>query len=169
MLKIRPATPSDAVALAEFHVRIWRDTYRDLAPAAAYDQLDAERRLPSWLSLLQSDCPKSGAFLAEECGEIKALISFCPATSGMPKQMIEVTHLYVCDSTRGHGLGRRMLQTVFDHVTPHQGICLAVVKENTSARGFYQKLGGQEAGTFIDKGPLWKSNNICVEWPASPT
>lgn len=33
-LHIRAATPDDAAAIAPFHVAIWRDTYRELAPEA---------------------------------------------------------------------------------------------------------------------------------------
>lgn len=162
---IRKAIQTDAPALAAFHVRIWRETYRDIAPQAAYDQLDETRRLPGWHKLLSTKFSQSGAFLAEHSGQISGLISFAPAPPSMPEGHIEITHLYVCDSQRGQGLGRRMMHHVFDHLAPHLGISLAVVTQNTAARSFYIRMGGVEAATFVDPGPLWRSDNIRVDWP----
>ena len=167
-MKIRAAQLSDAGDLAAFHVRIWRETYRDMAPKAAYEQLNEARRLPAWQSLLAQDRAQSGAFVAEDLGQLGALISFARATDPLPEHLMEITHLYVCDSQRGKGLGRRMLHTALDHLKPHRGVCLAVVAENENARRFYARLGGTEAARFSDKGPLWKSDNIRIDWPATP-
>jgi len=40
------ARPTDARAIAELHVAVWRTTYAELAPPEALERLDVAIRLP---------------------------------------------------------------------------------------------------------------------------
>lgn len=85
-------------------------------------------------------------FVAEnETGAVVGL-----AMGGTPKQELlpnsgEVYALYMLPNQQGHGLGRRLVQAVVDHLA-QLGMtslligCLAV---NTPARRFYEVLGGR--------------------------
>ena len=78
----------------------------------------------------------------------------------------EVKHLYIERAARGIGIGRRLMRIAFNQlsVDGHKKVGLAVVKENAAARAFYSMLGGVEINSFVDPGPLWKSDNILVSW-----
>lgn len=165
-ITIRPATPDDAADLAEFHVRIWRQTYAGMAPQDAIDLLDEQHRMPFWQETLSPNTAESGAYIATDGTATRAVVSYGPTRSPMPLDRIEITHLYVCDTYRGRGLGRRMMHHVFDHVATGRGVSLAVVADNLAGRKFYASLGGVETDRFTDPGPLWKSDNIRVDWPA---
>lgn len=45
---IRLAKHSEAHAITRFHVKIWRETYADIAPQEAVIKLDEKHRLPTW-------------------------------------------------------------------------------------------------------------------------
>lgn len=162
---LRAARPGDAAAIAAFHVRQWRATYRDLAPRAAWDALDEARRLRDWTATLSAP-PPAGAFLACDGEAIAGLVSF-----GAPGHPVfggrgEVKHLYVDAGWRGRGLGRRLLRRARAALAAagFSGAGLAVVAGNHPARAFYRAAGGVEAAAFTDPGPLWKSDNILVVW-----
>ena len=163
---IRPATPADVDAIARFHVAVWRETYRDIAPKAAWKALGVERRRPSWARVLGESDGFGGALLAEDDGRITGLASFARPSHPAFDGMAEITHLYVDASRRGEGLGRRLLEAALEKAAAagFPGAGLAVVRENRAARDFYQALGGVETVVFTDPGPLWRSDNIVVAW-----
>lgn len=165
-ITIRPALPGDAGAIAALHVEVWRETYRDMAPAEAYRLLDTARRLPYWQDVLGTADPGRGALVAEQDGALAGVISFGPALPPFRPGASEIKHLYVHGSARGTGLGRALLHRAFDRLRQAGQDCvqLAVVQENTPARAFYARTGGQECGAFIDPGPLWRSSNVIVGW-----
>ena len=53
-IEIRTATAEEAVEIARFHVKIWRETYKDMAPEEAVRVLNEDRRLPGWIETLSS-------------------------------------------------------------------------------------------------------------------
>ena len=166
---LRPATPSDAEALAALHVAVWRETYRHLAPSEAYAALDESHRLAQWRAALAAPPPVQ-TFVLETGGEVLGLVSV-----GAPGQAAfgdagELRHLYLAPALRGRKYGRLLL---------HAGLCalheagfakaaLAVVEENHAARAFYARAGGCEGARFIDQGPLWRSHNLVVHFELPP-
>lgn len=165
---IRQATVADAPAIARFHVAVWRETYQNIAPSYAVAALDEPRRLLSWVSLLQATDTQQQTLLCFDKSEIIGLVSFGPPTDRIFAGRGEIRHLYIASSQRGRGLGRKLMSIAYGELqrAGFDGVGLSVVRENTSARQFYRALGGQEITSFTDKGPLWKSDNILVVWPA---
>lgn len=94
------------------------------------------------------------------------MISVGPSQHEVFAGRLEIKHLYVAQKAQGRGLGRCLLQKALsfadDPAVP--GIALAVVRQNSPARQFYQRLGGTEIGQFTDPGPLWRSENIVLAW-----
>lgn len=166
MVVLRAATPDDAPGLAQLHVRVWRDTYRDLAPPEALARLDETRREEQWRAHLSRPAP-AGAILAEEAGEVVGLVGYGPASNPVFAGRAEIGNLYVDAAQRGTGLGRRLMQAAFSTLAAGgaEAVGLAVVRQNLTARRFYAALGGVEVAEFQDAGPLWKSDNLLVVWP----
>ncbi|WP_323041096.1 GNAT family N-acetyltransferase [Gemmobacter sp.] len=165
----RDAGAADAPAVAEFHARIWHQTYRDLAPPVAIARLDVAHRLRQWAAAL-ADPPSQTVILAETAGEIAGMVSFGAPGHAVFAGRGEVTHLYVDPAQRGLGLGGRLLARAHGRLLAagYPGMALAVVRQNAGARAFYTALGGVEAAGFTDAGPLWKSDNLAVVWGATP-
>lgn len=166
-ITIRRAAPAEAAAVARFHVEVWRETYRDIAPADAYALLDEARRLPGWQAALEADRARQDTLLAVSSGAIVGLVHFGPPHHEIFGKMGEIRQLYVDRRMRGSGLGRRLVGEAFARIrrAGYAGAGLAVVCENMPARRFYRALGGMEIREFQDPGPLWKSANILMAWP----
>lgn len=152
---------SDPQALAEFHVGVWRQTYRDMAPPAAFAALDVARRVPQWRAVL-ADVAQDVAVLRDGAG-LAGLVHCRPLADPLQG---EIAHLYIRPALQGQGLGARLLNHGFDLLRARgaRGAVLAVVAENHAARGFYRRMGGQEGVAFTDPGPLWRSDNLWVSW-----
>ena len=163
---IRRACLDDADATAEFHVRVWRETYREVAPAEAVRVLDEAHRLRSWKSSLSDNTGNQITLLAFDHDRLVGLINFGATKQEEFQGIAEIKHLYVDQRWRGRGLGKRLINTAFHDLSEqgYKGVGLAVVKENVSAREFYKAIGGIEATTFTDPGPMWKSTNILITW-----
>ena len=165
-LKIRRACLDDASAIAAFHVRVWRETYGDIAPAEAVKVLDVERRLRSWKNSLQDNNGTQTTLVAIDHKGLVGLINFGATKQVEFQDLAEIKHLYVDERGRGHGLGKRLITTAFHDLSEqgYEGVGLAVVQENLAARKFYKAIGGIETTTFTDPGPMWKSTNILIAW-----
>ena len=167
---LRPGQPADAEALARLHVTVWRETYGAIAPPEAVRALDETRRLPNWRATLSDPDPITGAIVAEHAGAILGVVSYGrPAQPEIPAAF-EIRHLYVLSAARGTGLGAALLRAGLDRCSTLglPDAALAVVRQNSRARRFYAAMGGVETGSFLDAGPLWRSENVIVRWPITP-
>lgn len=165
-LAIRDARASDAAELARLHVAVWRETYRELAPAQAFAALDEARRLAFWQDKFTDPAPRQIALLAEIDGQ---LVGFTLASESNNPQfggMAEIKLLYVDSQYARQGIGRYLLAEITQRLQKHgfTGVGLGVVAGNTPAINFYTALGGKEAGRYTDSGPLWLSDNIIYAW-----
>ncbi|WP_319498304.1 GNAT family N-acetyltransferase [uncultured Cohaesibacter sp.] len=163
---IRPANSADLDAVVAFHVRLWRETYRTMAPEAAYDALDEARRRPSWQATLSQPKPGQQTWIAERQGEIVGLIAFGPASHEVFKDAGEIKHLYVDSKARRTGLGRTLAALAFAELAKAEfdRAALAVVRDNHTAIHFYEAMGGRKIGTYTDPGPMWRSENLVYGW-----
>lgn len=170
VIMIRDAGPDDAAAIAALHLTVWRETYREMAPPAAFERLDLAWRLRQWTGWLARPAP-FGALVAETPAGLVGLISYGAPDNPVYAGRAEIEHLYVKSACRGRRLGRALLDRAMDRMRG-AGFCgtgLAVVRENAAARAFYARTGGQEVAAFTDPGPLWRSDNLLVvwDWPAT--
>ncbi|MFO6299573.1 GNAT family N-acetyltransferase [Rahnella selenatireducens] len=164
---LREAAPEDIDELAGLHVAIWRQTYRELAPAEAFAALDVPRRKAFWQDKFDHPAAGQGIFLAEVNGN---LAGFClTSASSNPDfgEMAEIKFLYVSGDFKRQGIGKRLISKAAQHliVAGYRSVGLGVVEGNEPAIRFYSALGGHEAGRYTDSGPLWRSRNIIYAWP----
>lgn len=66
-IRIRPAVPADAAAIARAHVASWQHAYRELLPQAFLDALSVAERTELWRNSLAKKVP---VLIAEEDGEV---------------------------------------------------------------------------------------------------
>ena len=165
-LSIRSATIGDAQAIAVFHVKVWRQTYRDLAPADAHAVLDEHYRRRQWNEKLSSNDGNPLVLVAEIDGSIVGI-----GAAGAPSDPVfngrgEIKFLYVDPRFQRRGIGRQLLARLATHLgrLRYPGAALSVVDGNDVAIAFYAALHGRPAGEYIDPGPVWRSRNIVMVW-----
>ncbi|RKT99983.1 GNAT family N-acetyltransferase [Burkholderia sp. Nafp2/4-1b] len=165
-ISIRSAHLDDAQAIADFHVKVWRHTYRELAPAQAYAVLDERYRGERWKEKLASNDGDQLVLIAQADERIVGI-----GAAGTPSEAIfggrgEIKFLYVDPEFKRRGIGCRLLAQLAAHLTKSQyrGAALSVVKGNDAAIDFYAALNGRLAGEYIDAGPIWRSHNIVMVW-----
>lgn len=168
-LTLRHADAADATALAALHHSVWGETYGALAPAEAVARLDLRHRLRGWQAMLAD--PARKAWLVEGgTGGALGLVAIgppgAPEFAALPGPVGEIRHLYVAETARRLGLGRRLLGTALEALAA-QGCAtgaLGVVRQNYAARLFYAEQGGREGVDYLDPGPLWRSLMVLVSW-----
>jgi len=165
-ISIRSAKLDDAQAIADFHVKVWRHTYRDLAPVESYAVLDEACRGKRWTKKLSSPEPGQLVLIAEIAGRIIGI-----GAAGSPSHPIfeergEIKFLYIDPDFHRRGVGRALLTRLATHLKQMQfpGAALSVVKGNDAALAFYTALNGRLVGEFIDPGPMWRSENLVLVW-----
>jgi ribosomal protein S18 acetylase RimI-like enzyme len=161
---IRAAVPADAPAIAELHVAVWREAYRDLAPPDSVRVLDVPYRQARWVEMLAK--AERTVLVAERDGRIVGI-----GTAGAPtvpelRGHGEILHLYVDPAHGSGGIGRALMRrlALALQAQDYRSIALGVVEGNQPAIDFYMKLGGRPAGSYIDPGPLWRSRNQIIIW-----
>ena len=142
VLRIRRATPADAEALGEMHVRVWRWAYRGLLPDDFLASMRPERRAERWTRNLAEGWLT--AWVAEDDGQLVAHAG-CADTrdEDAPPGAAELVMINVLEEYAGLGLGRALMETVEAHWR-ELGVEVAVLwvlTDNVRARAFYAHLG----------------------------
>ncbi|VWC11269.1 acetyltransferase GCN5 [Burkholderia aenigmatica] len=165
-IAIRSTGLDDVQAVAEFHVRSWRHTYRNLAPPHAYAILDVPYRRKMWTRKLSADDRTLIVLVAETAGRIVGM----GAAGGSSKPEYggrgAIRSLYVDSDFKRRGIGRLLLSRLAIHLTnaKYRGAALSVVRENAPAIAFYRSLNGRQIGEYVDSGPVWQSHNLVFAW-----
>lgn len=165
-LILRQAVETDAGAIARLHVRVWKQTYANLAPPEVIKTLNVAHRLPGWQKTLANPSPHSGTIAAEADGKLVGFVVFGPTSQPELGSGAEIKYLYIESAAQGAGLGRRLLEAAFTALIAfgYSDAALAVVEGNQQALAFYQAVGGRSGGSFTDAGPVWRSQNHIFNW-----
>jgi GNAT superfamily N-acetyltransferase len=153
MIKIRPATPDDAPAMARVIVDTWFAAHKGQVSDEAFQQRRDEwgykESEQGWRRTIpKADGVSAQMLVATDEGQVIAVA----ASDVTGADCAEVGSLYVDVSYQRSGIGRRLVEATIDHyrslgiATPH----IAVLATNQPARRFYETLGGRNAGTRDD-------------------
>lgn len=102
---IRTADVDDAQPIADFHVKVWRHTYRVLAPPEAYVILDEGYRGEKWKQILSSDDEDHIVLIVEAEGKILGIGAAGRPSEGAFEGRGEIKFLYVDPDVKRRGIG----------------------------------------------------------------
>lgn len=165
-IHVRVATLADAPAIARLHLASWRLAYRDLAPPEVFDALDEALRLKRWTATLTQPSAQQAVVVAECDGRLAGMgMASAPSQAAFGARG-EIGSLYIDPGFQRLGLGRRLMLALAGEIAAwgYGGAALGVVVGNDRAIAFYEALGGQVAGRYLDPGPLWRSENLIFVW-----
>ena len=150
-LKLRLAVPADAQSLAAVHVTSWRETYSGVMPEAVLATLSIADRAVRWQQILGEfdNIGEAATFIAEDgdtavgfgsCGRQRTPELAARGFGG------EIRAIYVLRAVQGRGIGSTLMGLMAQQLlaTGHEAASLWVLRENTAARRFYERLGGNQ-------------------------
>ncbi len=144
--RIRPATESDAPAIARVHVDTWRTAYRGIVDAAYLKSLsyaDFEKRRRQRLAT-----PGTITFVAEVRGKVVGFATGGPNRDLDTEYDAELYAIYIRKAFAGKGLGSALVAALARDLAAagHRAMVLWVLRDNAPSRRFYESLGGRPAG-----------------------
>ncbi len=150
-MTVRPATPADAAALAEVHVRGWQAAYRGLVPQSYLDGLDPAARLPGWQQWLRELQPP-GAILVLDAGDGRvggfATVGASRDPDTDPRLVGEIMAIYVDPARWRRRGGSQLMAAALERLAAFgfgQAV-LWVLESNARARHFYAATGWHPDG-----------------------
>jgi ribosomal protein S18 acetylase RimI-like enzyme len=141
-VRVRPAHPEDAAAIADVHVRTWQAAYEHVFGAERLGTLDREQRQTQWAERLAAPEPHTQLFVAESDDD--QIVGF--ATAGASRDTDgegELYGIYVLPGAWGSGAGPALMRAVLDGLSA-DGLATAtlwVLEDNPRARRFYEREG----------------------------
>lgn len=152
MIEYRPARLPDAEPIASLHAKSWRENYRGSFSDAFLDGDLPEERLRVWRERLAHP---SGNQLVQLASDGADLVGFvCAYGAHDPLWGSFIDNLHVAAAWHRKGVGSSLMRRAgawLAHRYPDLGVYLLVLEANASARRFYERLGGHNAGVATMK------------------
>lgn len=145
-IAVRAARPADAAAIARVHVASWQAAYRGIVPDAYLDGLDVQDRTGMWSQRLADPAPPMRTLVAEVGADIVGFVTYGPSRDDdAPPETAEIQAIYVDPGAWGAGVGLALMSAAVEALGPAESACsritLWVLRDNTSARRFYETAG----------------------------
>ncbi len=144
-IRVREAVSGDAAAIARVHVDTWRTAYAGILPDEFLAGLQYANSEAVWSAAMAAGRPDASLLVAETAqGEVVGFAYGAPEREGDPTYRGEIFAIYVLQAYQGQGAGRRLFTTAARRLRKagFDAFLLWVLKDNTSARRFYESLGG---------------------------
>jgi ribosomal protein S18 acetylase RimI-like enzyme len=165
----RPATTSDAAAIAALHTASWRDAYAAiLDPDFLAGPIEADR-MALWQGRLGAANADQVVEVAQTPdGEVVGFV--CAFRNADPQWGSLVDNLHAAPHMRGNGLGERLLRSAAASLARNGGaeggVHLWVFEANTAGLRFYKRLGGRVVGQTVSKMATAPGQvSLRVHWP----
>ncbi len=166
-MRVRPARPADAAALARIYVAAWRDAYAGILPDALLVGMSDVRHAAAWQHELSARDQQSETLVAEDDNGPLGLVTIGPARRVSRAQLEggEIYRLYVAPERQGEGAGKMLLMASFDWLITREvdAVIVWVLAENPS-RFFYEAMGGTRLGEKSDHVGGVKVREIAYGW-----
>ncbi|MBE0532413.1 MAG: GNAT family N-acetyltransferase [Rhodospirillales bacterium] len=166
MVRVRPAKPDDAAAVARIYVETWRSVYAGVVPDRVLTQMSQVRQSLAW----RREIGMRGGrrILVAELGDagVVGFVGVGPSRCGPLPFDGEIHTLYISDDFQGRGIGRALLEAGLGTLK-EKGFAAAVVwvLSANPARYFYEAMGGRRVAERNE--PLWGTvlRETAYGWP----
>lgn len=145
---IRPAQVGDAAAIADVHVRSWREAYTGIVPDDYLAGLDPHQRTPVWTeNLRRGPDDHVLTWVAEVAGRIVGFATLGPGRDeDVRRGDREIYSIYLEPEQWGRGVARDLMRTVVSEAGPSTRIVLWVLADAERAQHFYRRHGFEPDG-----------------------
>ena len=142
-ISVREAVPDDAPAIADIHVRGWKQAYQGIIPDEVLAPLSVAQRQRFWEGEIAEPPHGHATFVAERDGAVIAFASAGPSRDPDAEGAGELYAIYAAPEAWGAGSGRALDPEVRAHLKDrdHHEATLWVLTQNDRARRFYERTG----------------------------
>jgi ribosomal protein S18 acetylase RimI-like enzyme len=146
-VRVRPARPEDAAAIAEVHVRTWQAAYEHVFGAERLAALDLATRVERWRRRLVEPERRHEAVLVVEGEEGIVGFASCGESRDAARQG-ELYAIYVLPAAWGSGAGHALMAAALAALRQggFETASLWVLEDNPRAQRFYERVGWIESG-----------------------
>ena len=150
-MNIRVAHFNDANGIAKVHIAAWQAAYQEYMPQDYLQNLSLEEKIKMWESALSGDNP--GTTLAIFDNTTGEIIGFCTYGPSRDKDadnntVCEIISINVHPDYWQQGYGTLLCSQVLENASQnYTSLTLWVIKQNSAARRFYEKLNFYCEGT----------------------
>lgn len=165
--EIRRAVAADAEAIARTHVACWRETYAGLMPERVLAALDVEARRVMWKRTIRHRRHDTFVCVEQSDGAVVGFAGSGPRRA-VPKDFDgEFLAIYLLQAAQGFGMGRELMRTMAEAMRERgcRSGALRVARDSPGARGFYEHLGGVDAGEGSHKVDDFRIVTTVYGWP----
>ncbi len=144
MITIRRARPGDENAIAGIYVETWRTQYAGTLPDRLLLEMSRAQQAAMWREVLERRESRETVLVAEDARAGLVGFGSCGRARGGALAFVgEVYTLYVLPDHQGRGLGRALLEALFESLVRGglRSALIWVLSDNPS-RFFYQAMGG---------------------------
>ncbi|MEU4386180.1 N-acetyltransferase [Promicromonospora sp. NPDC023805] len=143
---IRPATTTDAEAIARVDIASWRGAYSEILSDSYLSSLDVGERAGRWNAAVAAR--DVTVLVAEDESGTVGFTSVGPSRDedAEPGDR-EIYAIYLHPRAWGTGVARDLMRTVLDGLTPGTVVSLWILEGNERAQHFYRRHGFQPDGT----------------------
>jgi GNAT superfamily N-acetyltransferase len=154
-MTIRTAASADANDIALLHAISWQNTYRGILRDDFLDGPVISDRRELWQARFNGSPPTNQMILVEEsAGAIRGFA--CAYLGADPEWGTLLDNLHVAPCVKGKGLGRHLIADVAQRVIQHRfrpRLHLWAYEQNSGARHFYERLGGEITACVAEVAP----------------
>lgn len=142
----REATAADCRAVADVHVRSWRESFANIVPQTFLDKMSVENRTEAFEKRFSDSSYKMYVAELKE----NAIVGF--ADFGEPRESFgayeaELYAIYLLPEFQGKGVGTKLFGLVTEAlISRGKNSMYLLALEVSPYRKFYEKMGGQVAG-----------------------
>lgn len=143
---IRPATTTDAEAIARVDIASWRGAYSEILSSSYLASLDVTERASRWKAAVTA--ADTTVLVAEDASGTVGFTSVGPTRDEDAEPGdLEIYAIYLHPRAWGSGVARDLMRTVLDGLDPGVVVTLWILKGNNRAQHFYRRHGFQPDGT----------------------
>lgn len=139
---IRKATKKDAKDIVRINVNSWKVTYRDIFPKEFLDNLDSKNPI----SIKKCKENIDEYIIYEQEGKVVAMARYGKNKKEYDDSYAEIYMLYVDCNYIKQGIGKSMVNYIFNELKGKYKYLLISVLQKNNANEFYKKIGGKLIG-----------------------
>ncbi|MEV5797908.1 GNAT family N-acetyltransferase [Streptomyces collinus] len=148
VIRVRPMALADCDRVAEIRIRGWQHAYRGMMPQPYLDRLSVAQDAARHRARFGQGDGTVVNLVAERDGEVVGWAAHGPYRDDVVGRTedAELYAIYVDPARTGAGVGRALLAEAVGQCARYPRMRLWVLKENASARRFYERAGFHSDG-----------------------